>query len=205
MILECSRCQAIVDAKELHHFIDNEPDGDAVKGKWTLCQCPKCTLPLLTVQVDFGDGWDSPTRVYPARSKELGRSVPKSIREAFKEASVCFRSKAYTASAIMCRKTLEGLCVEHGIKERNLSTSLKRLKAKGFIEERLFEWAEALRTLGNEAAHGVEIIVNAQDAKDMMEFTEALCEYVFTYRDKFERFKKRRTTGTSDENPTEII
>lgn len=93
----------------------------------------------------------------------------------------------------MCRKTLEGLCSAHNIKGRNLSDSLKKLKDNGIIEERLFEWAEELRTLGNEAAHGVDSIVNAQDANNMLEFTEALAEYVFTYRDKFESFKKRRS------------
>jgi hypothetical protein len=66
---------------------------------------------------------------------------------------------------------------------------------KGHIEGRLLEWAEALRNFGNEAAHDVGVTISAQDAKDIMTFTEALIEYVFTYRDQFERFKKRRTAG----------
>lgn len=77
-------------------------------------------------------------------------------------------------------------------KRKNLSLSLKKLKDTGVIETQLFEWAEALRNLGNEAAHGVSSIISPQDAKDILEFTEALAEYVFTYRDKFESFKKRR-------------
>jgi hypothetical protein len=92
----------------------------------------------------------------------------------------------------MCRKTLEGLCDAHGVKERSLSARLKALRDNGTIEARLFEWAEALRTLGNEAAHGVGSSISPQDAKDIMEFTEALTEYVFTYRDQFQRFMKRQ-------------
>jgi hypothetical protein len=95
----------------------------------------------------------------------------------------------------MCRKVLEGLCIEHGVKERGLAANLKKLKENGIIEARLFEWAEALRTLGNEAAHGVSVSISAQDAKDILEFTEALTEYVFTYRDRFEQFQKRRSKG----------
>jgi hypothetical protein len=193
MILECNRCEAIVDAQALHSYVDTDPDPDAPPGKWSFLKCPKCTMPFVTVQVDVGEGFETPTRVYPAKEKELGDSVPRNIREAFKEASMCIKAKAYTASAIMCRKALEGLCAAHKVKERNLSLSLKKLREKGLIEERLFEWAEALRTFGNEAAHDVNIVMNAQDAKDIIEFTEALLEYVFTYRDKFERFKSRRT------------
>ena len=194
MILECSHCEAIVEAEELFSYVDNDPEDPP--GKWTFVKCPRCTLPMVAVQADFGDGNFTPTRVYPAQNKELGLSVPKLIREAYKEAAACFRSKAFTASAIMCRKALEGLCVEHGVKERGLAASLKKLKQNGVIEARLFEWAEALRILGNEAAHGVSTSISRQDALDILEFTEALVEYVFTYRDKFELFKKRRTKSS---------
>ena len=92
----------------------------------------------------------------------------------------------------MCRKTLEGICAEHSTTGRSLVSSLKELKDKGIIENRLYEWAEALRISGNEAAHDVNVTTSAADAKDLIEFTNALLEYVFTFRDKFEEFKTRR-------------
>ena len=94
----------------------------------------------------------------------------------------------------MCRKTLEGICVEHGTKGGNLVSALKELKDKGIIEIRLFEWADALRISGNEAAHDVNVTISAEDARDILEFTNALLEYVFTFRDKFEEFKNRRSS-----------
>lgn len=190
MILECPRCQAVVAAKELFSYTDDDPVGPP--GVWTFAQCPECTTPLLAVQVDYGDGNYAPCRVFPPEDKQLGKSVPHALRETYNEALVCFRARAFTASAIMRRKTLESLCLEHGAEERTLEASLKKLKNDGVIEERLFEWAEALRTLGNEAAHGVGTTISRQDARDILEFTEALTEYVFTYRDSFDRFKKRR-------------
>jgi hypothetical protein len=78
-----------------------------------------------------------------------------------------------------------------------LAAQLKKLKENGTIESRLFEWAEMLRTMGNEAAHGVGFAVSREDAQDTLEFTEALIEYAFTYRDKFEEFKKRRAKATA--------
>ena len=93
----------------------------------------------------------------------------------------------------MCRKTLEGVCAEHGFRERNLSGSLRAMKEAGAIESRLFEWADALRISGNEAAHGAELTTTAEDASDIIDFTSALMEYIFTFRDRFEHFKARRT------------
>jgi hypothetical protein len=152
------------------------------------------------------DGWGKSVRIWPPRDRELSISVPKSIREAFTEARTCIRAKAFTAAAIMCRKTLEGICSVHGVKSSgSLAAQLSKLKENGIIESRLFEWAEALRTMGNEAAHGVESVISPEDARDTLEFTEALIEYVFSYRDKFEDFRKRRakTTSPTKESPVE--
>jgi len=46
--------------------------------------------------------------------------------------------------------------------------------------------------LGNVAAHGVELGTTAEDAGDILDFTNALIEYVFTFRDRFDQFKARR-------------
>jgi len=93
----------------------------------------------------------------------------------------------------MCRKTLEGIADEHKITVHNLATALKEMKDKGIIENRLYEWADTLRISGNEAAHGVNSRISPQDAKDILEFTHALLEYVFTFQEKFEQFKKRQS------------
>jgi hypothetical protein len=122
----------------------------------------------------------------------ISLAIPGSIRLAYEEARTCFRAKAYTATAIMCRKTLEGIAEEHKVTIRNLASALKEMKDKGVIESRLYEWADALRISGNEAAHGVSTSISPQDAKDILEFTNALLEYVFTFQERFKQFKERR-------------
>ena len=195
MVLDCKHCSALVNAVEIAVY--EEPGNNEIfdpPGRWTFVHCPACKLPMLTVQVDDGEGFeeDAPSRVYPPRDRQLSYKTPKTIKEAFDEAVICFRAKAFTASSIMCRKSLEGLCAEHGARASNLSKSLKILKDKGVIENRLFEWAEALRALGNEAAHGVGVLISREDANDTLDFTEALIQYVFTYQDQFQKFLKRR-------------
>jgi len=208
MILECSHCEAVVDATEIatYKYEDHWDKDEAVpwNTRVILVGCPRCSEPMLAYQTDEG-GWTDPVRIFPPREPDLHRSVPKPIRQAFAEARICFRAKAFTAAAIMCRKTLEGICSEHGVKSGTLAAELRKLKEKGVIENRLFEWAEALRTIGNEAAHGVELVVSRQDASDTLEFTEALIQYVFTYRDKFEEFKMRRAKAAQpvEEQPNE--
>jgi len=189
MIVECKSCEALVDAIILKDYSRCAENGPPYK--YTFLRCPKCYSPFLVVQEDVGDGWDDPYRLYPTQDK-INPFYPELIKKAYSEAQACFKTKAYTAAAIMCRKTLEGICVEHKIKERNLATSLRKMKDQEIIESRLFEWADTLRISGNEAAHDLNVTVAADDARDIMEFTNALLEYVFSFKDKYEQYKKRQ-------------
>ena len=196
MILQCDECEAVVDAAVLNSYM-TQPNSLAPVFRISFAKCPRCSAPFLATEEEDFDGWQQPERLYPVVAVGLHHALPKPIRVAFEEARTCFRAKAYTASAIMCRKTLEGICAEHGVSERTLSRSLAAMKEQGVIESRLYEWAEALRISGNEAAHDVGVALSAQDASDIVDFTHALIEYVFTFRDRFKAFKERRAAGAS--------
>jgi hypothetical protein len=47
----------------------------------------------------------------------------------------------------------------------------------------------------------VDFVASREDAKDTIEFTEALIEYVFTYRHKFDEFMKRRAKAAATPKP----
>ena len=191
MLVECQNCEAIVDGEVIASYEDHEQATD-MSGKFSFLKCPRCARPFIMLQVNEGAGWDAPVRLYPSTETALSLAIPGPIVSTYLEAQTCFRAKAYTATAIMCRKTLEGIAEEHNVTVRNLASALKEMRDKGIIESRLYEWADALRISGNEAAHGVNVNISPQDAKDILEFTNALLEYVFTFQDRFVQFKKRR-------------
>ncbi len=177
---------------ELVAKYDRQADADDYPDSVHLLKCPRCTDPLLVSVDDIVNDGAEFVVLYPSTVVQASASVPAAIREAFNEAVICLRTKAHTAAAIMCRKALEGVCVEHKVKSRGLVAGLKELRERGVIEGRLFDWADALRIQGNEAAHDVNVTTSAQDARDLVEFAHALLEYVFTFNDKFDAFQKRR-------------
>jgi hypothetical protein len=193
MVIECLNCTARVDATEVFHYdcVDEEAQ---MAGRYTLYKCTICGSPFLFLSTD-DDEYQSFAKLYPPPDVGISFAIPKSIRSCYLEAQACYRVKAYTATAIMCRKVLEAIAEEHGVKGRGLAMELKELRDKGFIENRLFEWADTLRMSGNEAAHGIGTTTTGQDALDILEFTNALLEYVFTFRDKFKQWKKRRESA----------
>ncbi len=191
MILDCERCEAKVNA-ELVAKYERHADNDDYPDTVHLLKCPRCANPLLLSVDDIVNDGERFVVLYPSTRAKASPSVPEGIRRAFDEAAMCLSAKAYTAAAIMCRKALEGVCVEHDVKSRGLVAGLEELRDRGVIEGRLFSWADALRIQGNEAAHDVHVTTSRQDAHDLVDFAHALLEYVFTFNEKFKAFEARR-------------
>lgn len=193
MLTTCSRCNARVDGNEKGWYDHLEvEDGHArYTVRYRLLQCPQCDLPILVEDpIDFDDV--EPGILYPAREK-VSAAIPRPIASALNEAMNCFRASAHTASVIMCRKALEGMCRERGISVAPLARSLDEMKKKGIIDAQLEEWASLLRVSGNDAAHDMEVTFEARDARDILDFTVALGEYLFTFKQKFDEFVQRRS------------
>lgn len=196
MIVECPSCEAYVEAEEQgnYQYLRNQ---NQPSGRYVFLKCRNCGHPLLVSQENIGnmaegDIWDTPVTMYPSHERYANPNLPTPLKLAIDEAHTCFKSRAYTATAIMCRKTLEGICASQNITERNLVRSLTKMKDDGVIDERLHQWADALRITGNEAAHGVETTIPREDAQDILDFTAAILDYVFSFKGKFDEFQQRR-------------
>ncbi|MFO1248910.1 MAG: DUF4145 domain-containing protein [Alphaproteobacteria bacterium] len=209
IIIHCDHCEAKVAATVEGEY-DKHFDEIDFAMRYTLLRCPECHIAMLGAQDDEesrysplgledDDRWSRATRLFPASDqRKLGTAIPEPIRQTFAEALDCFeKSKSYTASAIMCRKVLEGVCDSHGAKKGNLATRLKDLYDKGELDKRLFDWITALRIAGNEAAHDVNVTVSREDAGDLLDLTEAVAEYLYTFKEKFDEFQKRRKSKGS--------
>ncbi|MFI0874600.1 hypothetical protein C6W96_08680 [Streptomyces sp. CS149] len=169
---------------------------------YTLVSCDKCRSPQLLEQtgnVVAGGffGWNDAVRQWPRdASGPLSPSIPRPIAREMREARSCFRAKLYTATAVMVRRTLEGMCVDQGTQKKQLFAALGELRDANKIEGRLFDWAQALRVLGNQGAHFSKEPVSQEDAGDALELAEALLDYIYVFTAKYEKFQERRSAGT---------
>jgi hypothetical protein len=198
--VRCSRCERPVAAEVCGKRAidkDNEPV------RYALLLCPYCDRPFLIVQEgsyeqredgEYYTAWGVPRTLYPAQLDRLDPAVPENIAKSYIGARRCFdEAGEYTAAAIMCRRTLEGICSHFGAAKGTLKAKLDELKSRGIIEARLYEWADdVLRALGNDAAHDVDTTISKQDALDALEFTKAIVEYLYVFEAAFRRFKERR-------------
>ncbi|MEU7945425.1 DUF4145 domain-containing protein [Micromonospora taraxaci] len=158
----------------------------------SLVKCSKCHKPAVLWQEDYGRGWEDPVRTWPKNDRVLSMAIPEDLRREAEEARSCYQAKAYTASVVMVRRTLEGVCQQHEVKDRPLAKALKKMFDLGHLDARFLEWSDELRVLGNEGAHFTGKPVTREDAKDALELAEAMLDYIYVLSARFAQFKARR-------------
>jgi hypothetical protein len=110
-------------------------------------------------------------------------------------AQKCFSHGIYPAAAVMCGRALEWLIREKTGKAQMLARGLADLKSQGIIDERLHAWADALRVERNIGAHASDTETTKEDARDIIDFTVAIFDYIFTLTEKYEKYLQRKQPG----------
>jgi hypothetical protein len=68
------------------------------------------------------------------------------------------------------------------------------MRAEGYLDDRLLEWSQGLKTLSNEGAHYTGRTVPAEDARDALDLVEAMLDYIYVLTARFDQFKARRSS-----------
>ncbi|MBW8487672.1 DUF4145 domain-containing protein [Actinomadura sp. PM05-2] len=108
------------------------------------------------------------------------------------DARTCYNARAYTATVVMVRRTLEAFCAIEGYDDQPLYTSLRALEEDGRLSPMFCKWAHSLRVLGNEGAHFTGKPVKRADASAALELARALLEYRYVLEAQYEKFAQRR-------------
>jgi len=212
MIIECPYCESKVDGKIIGEHISCSEEAP-IPFKTVLLECPVCKESLLGCQelIQVGpeeEEWITGNRLWPQPTNSSHWLIPEIVRDSLDEAHKCYNGRAYSACAVMCGRALEGLCRISKTKSKNISGGLQELLERKIIDERLFQWGEALRKQRNLGAHATGEKISKADARDLLDFANAICEYIYVLSDKFEKFlkrqEKRQEENTKQKNEDDI-
>lgn len=192
IVIDCPHCSVRANASVRGSVHYSESDSSVI-----LAQCPSCEGALLGTAELFQNEqndwqYDHAVRVWPApASVEVSASIPLNARRDIKDAQKCIAHGIYSAAAVLCGKALERLAKEKA-PAKNLAASLDALKTNGVIDERLSLWATALRKERNIGAHASDEEISKENAQDVLDFTIAIFEYVYTLSEKYAEFMARK-------------
>jgi hypothetical protein len=196
ILTECRACETVVSAEALARYSAVQ-DNLRTTERITFARCPRCNSPLLIGEELYAnDGgrehWSEPYRLHPPRDDLFHHRLPHAVEAAHKEAYDCLRARAYGAALLMCARTIEAACAEHGAHGSNIIAAIGELKSQGVVETRLAEWAEALPFLDRPAD------ATRDDARDALEFTDAFLTYLYSYRHRMLQFRARRSSKAAE-------
>lgn len=198
MIIECSYCQARVDAAVIAQHDDPADEEIGLRFKVSLLVCPTCNNTLVAGQSENScefpdeDEWNLPIRLWPSPDKHFSIQIPSIVRSSMEEANKCFKAGAYSACAVMCGRALEAICKYHKTENKFLAAGLAELHNREIIDGRLFKWSQALRDSRNLGAHATDATISMEEARDLLLFANAICDYVFVLSEQFEQFMLRQ-------------
>lgn len=119
----------------------------------------------------YSEGWQA---VYPIQRKAVSQDIPEPIRSEFDEANLCFAVEAYRACISICETALEAMWREQKV------CSLKELKDKGIISERLYRQADQVRRWANVAKHElIHEAVAPEEAEQLLSYLEQIFHEVY--------------------------
>jgi hypothetical protein len=205
VVIDCNACATRVSATILGAVRDGDSEAAVL-----LCVCPSCNNPLVGIAQEYVDEnnylrYEHAERVWPAPSTvELSASIPEKARRDIKDAQNCLSHGIFSAAVVLCGRALERLTNAKAEGRRNLADGLSALKAQGIIDDRLFNWASALRKERNLGAHAVEEEVSKQNAEDVLAFTVAIFEYVYTLSEKYKEFMARKEAPKAPGDPPTV-
>lgn len=169
-----------------------------------VCLCRRCSSPFLIresytgVPAEF-ESKSSEEVLFPSASRLPLDGISPALKRTYEQALQCYGASLFEPCVLMCRRTLEAICHELGAGGRTLQAKLDTLAKGGLIDGRLREWAHGIRAVGNEAAHDFVADISNEDARDVLDFTEAILMYVFILRSRFDAFQARRRSSGSSE------
>jgi hypothetical protein len=120
----------------------------------------------------------------PPGSGTLDKQVDADVASAYDEGMRCLSIGANRAAAVMFRSALSLFVKDKGSEkakgERHLKSALKHMKTDGDLHKSLWEWADHLNQLGNEAAHPEDYDdVTAEEADGLSKFVRHLIRHEY--------------------------
>lgn len=136
--------------------------------------CPNCKRPTFF----DADGEQVPS---PRVGGDVKGITDKGVESLYNEARDCMMVGAHTAAALLARKLLMNIAVQHGAAAgRTFAEYVDHLATNGFVPPNGKPWVDQLRTKGNEATHEIHQTSQA-DARQVLTFAEMLLRFVYEF------------------------
>ncbi len=205
MIERCGHCGNVTNLEERGRYehkvtVHNEENDtwDVGRVLWQVYECVTCSEPTLIRSVYEPQIENTVTvhekQLYPTSESSL-TNLPQKIEKAY-TAAIKVKNIEPNACAVLVGRTLEAACNHEEAQGRTLAQKLNYLAENGRIPNTLAAMARQLKELRNLGAHDAEDVVTEEDVPIILDFLEAILEYLYVAPAKIEAVQARLRRAT---------
>lgn len=171
---------------------------DSSSGRYEIAECNGCDFFVMVKRNQSNSGI---SQVYPyPLPGATDERIPQKIRRDFDEALLCLSVSAVRGAAVLARRALQTICRDKGATKKDLKNQIDELFANNIITKDLKDWSHEVRYVGNDAAHSNDNEVQKEDAEEIIELLESLCEVLYVAPAKAahrKSIREERKNGTA--------
>jgi|SRR5215469_12360217 len=197
ILSKCEHCgnHTILYVRAEYEYTDDHEEsgcGPIEHVTWWILECAACSR--ITVEehhaLDYGNVFEGNSSIHYPPTKLSLDYLPDVVRKAYMAARKV-RNVEPNACAVLIGRTLEAACNQENAQGRVLADKLKFLANSGRIPDTLVEMAQYVKELRNMGAHNAEDEVTEEDVPIMLDFLEAILEYLYVAPAKIEAVRAR--------------
>src|SRR5260370_25661123 len=203
IVMVCGHCgnRTVFEMKG-EYFMVGDWEGYQINIKNSLLRCKTCSMPTLEQStynptMDIMEDKPEIEILYPAFNaiKNLPETIEKRYTEALKVKNI-----SPSLFAVMAGRTLEAVCKHEDAKGNTLSDKINNhaRSERKRIPQILADMAHQLRQIRNLGMHDKEYEVTIGDVPIILDFVDAILEYLYVAPSKINRVKKRLNKQKQD-------
>lgn len=176
---KCGHCDRLVSGRVVNIYLrqKNKPEDP----KLIFIICPSCVK---------GSVWNEGIIIPGTKPGNKLEGLPGEIEAAYQEARNCYSINAYIGCELLCRKILMHVGVDKGAEEgQSFVSYINYLESKGYITPTIKEWADMIRTIGNQSTHELTP-PDKERANATLIFTMELLRIIYEMKHVANKFKK---------------
>lgn len=145
--------------------------------QYEIAECNGCDYFLLVTR-HISSGRILAIQPHPL-PKSIDSRIPSIIAEDFAEALLCLSVGANRGASVVARRAVQSICKQKGAIKKDLKDQIDELFSSNIITKDLQDWAHEVRYVGNDAAHPNDVSVTQEDAEEILDLLESLCEVLY--------------------------
>lgn len=193
-LYRCPHCNVASPHMFWDMAVETTDSAERNERRWVGYSCQSCGGVVLTAAPRVGQAFGHIDAMWPS-SKSVDEAIPLRARTFLTQAVSSLHAPA--GAVMLCASSVDSMLKEIGLKTGSLYKRIDEAAEQHLITREMAAWAHEVRLDANDQRHADDEadLPNTGDAQRLIEFVEALGQFLFVLPSRVQRGRGQTTSG----------